>query len=62
MAQLAAETKQALADTVAGYSHADEMLAANADNVDRSVNRLAAAAKSGMFGRFTFFFFSFFFW
>lgn len=52
MDALAAETKQALAETIAGYSQADAMLVANADKLDSSVNRLTAAAKSGMFGLF----------
>jgi hypothetical protein len=45
--QLADETKQALAETVAGYENADAMLVANADKLESSLNKLTASAKSG---------------
>jgi hypothetical protein len=55
VAALATETKQALAETVAGYSNADAMLVANADKLDSSLNKLTT---SGMgLSRFFFFFF-----
>jgi hypothetical protein len=62
VAALATETKQALAETVAGYSNADAMLVANADKLDSSLNKLDSSLNklttSGMgLSRFFFFFF-----
>lgn len=48
MAELAAATKQALAETVAAYPNTDELLIANADKLNASLAKLATSTKSGM--------------
>jgi hypothetical protein len=49
VATLAADTKEALVATVAGYSNADELLVANAEKLDSALTKLASSAKAGMY-------------
>lgn len=49
VAELAAATKQALAETVAAYPNTDELLVANAEKVNASLAKLGTSAKSGIF-------------